>query len=192
MLVDDALSVIDASGVQRVIPVALSHAGWVAIELRRRLSLRVEKIVLLDWIVQQAPPPFLDALQALQDPARWRQVRDQLFSMWLHGVDIPELTRYVLEDMGSYPFEMWARAGREIASAYVAAGSPLQVLAEIDPPVPVLHLYAQPEDPAYLAAQHSFSLAHPWFRASKVQGRSHFAMLEAPGEMAAAIEQFSA
>lgn len=31
--------------------------------------------------------------------------------------------------------------------------SPLQALATLDPPAPVLHVYAQPEDPGYLAAQ---------------------------------------
>ena len=41
----DALSVIQASGAQSVIPVAQAHGGWVAIELRRRLGHRVPKIV---------------------------------------------------------------------------------------------------------------------------------------------------
>lgn len=36
---------------------------------------------------------------------------------------------------------------REIGVAYAKAGSPLQALANLDPPVPVLHLYAQPDDP---------------------------------------------
>src|SRR4051794_19757971 len=31
-LVEHALAVIDASGAEQIIPVALSHAGWVAIE----------------------------------------------------------------------------------------------------------------------------------------------------------------
>jgi pimeloyl-ACP methyl ester carboxylesterase len=191
-LVDDALSVIEASGAERVVPVALSHAGWVAIELRRRLGPRVSKLILLDWIILGAPPPFLGALQSLQDPTQWQQTRDQLFSMWLHGLDIPELTRYVREDMGSYPFEMWARAGREISSAYAKAGSPLQALATLDPPVPVLHLFAQPDDPGYLAAQQSFGATHPWFQVRNVQARSHFPLIEAPEEIATAIERFVA
>lgn len=191
-LVGDALSVIEASGAERVVPVALSHAGWAAIELRRRLGPRISRLVLLDWLILEAPPPFLGALQSLQDPTQWQLTREQLFSMWLDGLDIPELTRYVREDMGSYPFEMWARAGREISSAYAKAGSPLQALATLDPPVPVLHLYAQPDDPGYLAAQESFSAAHPWFRVRRVQGRSHFPMIEAPDEVATAIERFVA
>jgi pimeloyl-ACP methyl ester carboxylesterase len=160
-LVDDALAVIAASGVERFVPVALSHAGWVAIELRRRLGLQVPKLVLLDWIVSEAPAPFLAALQGLADPTAWERTREQLFSMWLRGLEIPALTRYVREDMGSYPSAMWARAGREIARAYAQASSPLQALAQLDPPAPVLHLYAQPDDAEYLAAQLAFQTAHP-------------------------------
>lgn len=111
-LVDDALAVIEASQAEEVVPVALSHAGWVAIELRRRLAARIPKVVLLDWIVLEAPLPFLGALRSLQDPAQFEQTREQLFAMWLQGLDIPKLAHYVREDMGSYPFEMWARAGR--------------------------------------------------------------------------------
>lgn len=96
------------------------------------------------------------------------------------------------EDMGSYPFEMWARAGREISAAYAKAGSPLQALANLDPRVPALHLYAQPNDPAYLAAQQSFSIAHPWFQASRLEARSHFPMYEVADEMALAIGKFVA
>ncbi len=191
-LVDDALAVIEASQAGQVVPVALSHAGWVAIELRRRLGARIPGLVLLDWIVLDAPPPFLGALRSLQDPAQWQQARDQLFSMWLQGLDLPALTRYVREDMGSYPFAMWARAGREIGAAYARAGSPLRALASLDPPVPVLHLYAQPEDPGYLAAQQSFAAAHPWFQVAKPDARSHFPMYEVQDEMAATIERFVA
>ena len=191
-LADDALAVIEASQVQQAVPVALSHAGWIAIELRRRLGSRIPKLVLLDWIVLDAPPPFLGALQSLQDPAQWRQTREQLFSMWLHGPDLPALTDYVRDDMGSYPFEMWARAGREIGAAYAKAGNPLHALASLNPPVPVLHLYAQPDDPGYLAAQRSFSAAHPWYQTSKLEAHSHFPMYEVPDEMAMAIERFVA
>lgn len=191
-LVDDALAVIEASGVERVVPVALSHAGWVAIELRRKLSLCVSKLVLLDWIILEAPPAFLAVLQSLQDPTQWQQTREQLFSMWLHGLRIPELTRYVRKEMGSYPFEMWSRAGREISSAYARSKSPLQTLAALDPPVPVLHIYSQPDDPGYLAAQQRFGVAHTWFQVRKVQARSHFPIMEAPDEIATLIDRFIA
>jgi pimeloyl-ACP methyl ester carboxylesterase len=191
-LVLDALAVIQASGAREVIPVALSHAGWVALELRRRLGARVPKLVLLDWIVLEAPPPFLQALAGMQSPARWRATVDAIFGLWLHGVDNAKVSRFVREGMGSYGFDMWSRAAREITAAYAKAGSPLKALAALDPPAPVLHLYAQPEDPAYLAAQQQFAAEHPWFQVSKLDARTHFPMFEVPADMAAVIGSFVA
>ncbi|HSW11659.1 MAG TPA: alpha/beta hydrolase [Solimonas sp.] len=191
-LVDDALAVIAASGARHIIPVATAHAGWVAIELRRRLADRVPKLVLVDWIVTDPPPPFLGALAAMQDPAQALQVRDGLFAMWTEGVEHAGVLRFVREDMGSYPAAMWSRAAREIAAAYSREGSPLQALAALAPPPPVLHLYAQPADPAYLAAQESFAAEHRWFAVHKLDARSHFPAIEVPGQMQGPIERFVA
>lgn len=188
--VEDALVVIKASGARKIVPVALAHAGWVAIELRRRLKERIQKLVLLDWIILEAPPPFLEALKGMQSPDHWRKTVERIFDLWLHGVDNPALSRFVREEMGAYGFEMWARAAREISAAYAKAGSPLQALSLLKPPVPVLHLYAQPEDAGYLAAQQSFAASHAWFHVRKMNARSHFPMFEIPGEMALAIEPF--
>src|SRR5437899_625195 len=77
-LIDDAMDVIQESGAQSVVPIALAHAGWVAIELRRRLGERIPAIVLVDWLVLDPPPPFLGALACLQDPGTWKSTRDQL------------------------------------------------------------------------------------------------------------------
>ena len=87
---------------------ATAHSGWVALELRRRLGSRIPKLVLLDWIILQAPAPFVGALQAFQDPVQWEPAREQLFSLWLEGVDNPEVILFVREEMGAYGFEMWA------------------------------------------------------------------------------------
>ncbi len=189
-LVEDTLSVIEVSGATQVVPVALSHAGWVAIELRRRLGKRIAKLVLLDWIVTAGPPNMMQVLQGLQSPSEWERTRDALFEGWLNGVEVPALTRYVREDMGSYGFDMWARAGREIAAAYANYGSPMNIMAPLGESMPVLHLYAQPDDPAYLARQQAFSEKHPWFQVRKLVARSHFPMLEVPDEIAQAIEDF--
>jgi pimeloyl-ACP methyl ester carboxylesterase len=189
-LVEDALAVIQASGAQQVVPVAHAHAGWVAIELRRRLGALIPKLVLLDWLILEAPPPFLEALQGMQSPAQWQQTVEQIFSLWLHGVDDPKLIRFVREEMGAYGFAMWSRAAREIGTAYAQAGSPLQALAALETAVPVLHLYAQPEDSGYLTAQQSFAAVHPWFSVHKLHACSHFPMLEVPDEMAVALEGF--
>ncbi|MCL6623589.1 MAG: hypothetical protein K6T17_03100 [Fimbriimonadales bacterium] len=58
------------------------------------------------------------------------------------------------------------------------------------PRVLVLHLYAQPDDSGYLAAQQPFANTHPWFQVLKLEARGHFPMYEVPGEMAMAIERF--
>lgn len=189
-LVEDALAVINASGVTQVVPVSLSHAGWVAIELRRRLGELVPKMVLIDWIVLDPPTPFLSALRALQDQIHWEEARKRLFSAWLEGVSNPDLSNFVLHEMGGFGFDMWARAGREIAAAYEKNGNPLRALAALPQPPPALHIYAQPADPVYWQAQQSFAESHPWFASHRVNALSHFPMFERPQEIAGEIEKF--
>lgn len=189
--VDDAAAVMAAEGAPPFIPVATAHAGWVAIELRRRLGpARVPALVLLDWIVSEGPPPFMEGLKALQTADHWREARDGLFGMWLHGVTDPTIARFVGEDMGSYGREMWARAAREISGAYAREGSPLKALEALAPPPPTLHAFAQPPDPAYLAMQQAFAAEHPWFRVRKLSAASHFPTLEVPSAVAAEIDAF--
>lgn len=190
-LVEDALAVIEASRANRVVPVALAHSGWVAIELRRRLEDRIPKIVLIDWIVFEAPPPFLEVLKGMQSPDNWPHTVDRIFSQWLHGVDNTRLARFVLKEMGSYGFEMWARAAREIGAAYARHGSPLKALSNLNPHVPVLHLYAQPDDAEYLKAQQSFAASNPWFQVQKLEAQSHFPIFEVAEEMAKTITEFT-
>src|SRR5215216_1734735 len=151
-MVEGALTVIRASGAQRVVPVAQAHAGWVAIELRRRLGERTPSLVLTSFLVLEPPPPFLAAMDALQDPGRWQEARERVFATWLEGVSNSDVIRFVREVMSSYGFEMWARAGREITAAYARYGTPLKALAALDPPVPTLHLYGQPPEQGYLPA----------------------------------------
>lgn len=189
--VEDALAVIGASGATSIIPVATAHAGWVAIELRRRLGPLIPRLVLIDWIVTEAPPPFLAGLAAMQDPATFRPALDGLFASWLEGVHHEGVARFVRDDMATYPFEMWRRAGREITAAYARHGSPFAALRALDPPAPTLHLYAQPPAPAYLAVQRAFAESHPWFQVTHLDARSHFPTIEVPEAVGAAIRAFA-
>jgi pimeloyl-ACP methyl ester carboxylesterase len=189
-LVSDAVAVVEAARVKRFIPVATAHAGWVAIELRKRLGAeKVPAIVLVDWMVTGAPPGFLDGLRAMEDEARWSAVRASLFERWTTGVSDPSVHAFVKE-MGKFGFDMWARAGREIGAAFRKNESPLAVLAQMTPPCPTLHLYAQPDDPGFRSAQESFAKEHPWFQVEKLEARSHFPTLEVPGAVAKAIAGF--
>jgi pimeloyl-ACP methyl ester carboxylesterase len=189
-VVDDVLRVIDEAQVDQVVPVGLSHAGWIAIEVRRRLGpQRVPALVLLDWMVLGTPPGFTDALAGLQQRWAWEHVRAGLFDMWTSGIEVPALHQYVAS-MGSYGFRHWSRAGREIAAAFTAEGSPLAALSTLDVACPTLHLYAQPADDALLAAQQGFAAQHPWFHVHRLDARSHFPMFETPDALAGAIEEF--
>jgi pimeloyl-ACP methyl ester carboxylesterase len=188
-VVDALVDLVLDAGLERVVPVGLSHAGWAAIELRRRLGAeRVPGVVLLDWMVLGTPPGFADALAGLQGPA-WAEVRRELQAMWSTGVDVPALHDYVAS-MGAYGATHWSRAGREIAASFAAAPVPLDVLAALQP-CPTLHLYAQPATDDHLAAQREYAAEHPWFSVCRVDARSHFPMFEVPDQLAAAIEAFT-
>ena len=187
------MGLIDELDLDQVMPVALSHAGWIALEIRRRLGPdRVPALVLIDWMPLGPPPEFMEALAALQDLNHWTVVRDQLFRLWGEGVTDPAVTGY-LGSMAGYGFDMWARAGREISRGFATDTTPLAALsglASTGAPCPTLHLFAQPEDPQFLAAQQDFAASHPWFHVRRITAHSHFPCLERPDDTAAAIRTF--
>jgi pimeloyl-ACP methyl ester carboxylesterase len=192
-MVADALGVIEAAGIEQVVPVAASHSGWVAIELLRRLGpQRVPGIVHMDWMVIEPSEPYMALLHAMATPEGWTEARETLFTIWRAGSDAPEI-RAVIDAMRDQDGEMWMRSGREISAAYGRNGSPLQTYERMDPPpAGVLHLYGQPEAPAFYEAQQEFAEQHPWFRVERLAAQTHFAMVETANEAAAAIEAFVA
>ena len=192
-MVTDALGVIEAARVEQVVPVAASHSGWVAIELRRRLGPeRVPKIVHMDWMVIQPSEPYMALLHAMETPGGWTEARETLFTIWRAGSDAPE-TGAVIDVMREQDGEMWMRSGREISGAYERNSSPLETYERMAPPPGgVLHVYGQPETPSFFDAQQEFAARNPWFRVERVPAKTHFAMVETPAEAAAAIEGFVA
>lgn len=190
-MVSDALGVIEDAGFEHVVPVAASHSGWIAIELRRRLGAkRVPNVVHMDWMVVEPSERYMDVIRMLQSPETWPQARDALFTIWRAGVDSEAIER-VIGAMREQGADMWMRSGREIAGAYERNGSPLAAYERLDPaPTHVLHVYGQPEDPEYLRVQREFAAGHPWFRVQTVPARTHFAMVETAEEAAEAIEAF--
>lgn len=192
-LADDAESVIVDARAGTVVPVSIAHAGWIAIELRRRLGPdRVPAIVLLDWMVLGAPPPFLQALATMSDPATTRSVVDHISEMWEAGLDLPDLSSYVAS-MVAFPDAMWARAAQAIGGAFGEHPVPLEALGAIDTTAtPTIHLYAQPDDPGFQSAQSAYADAHPWFSVERLEAASHFPMFETPDRIADGIQRFLA
>lgn len=188
-LLTDALRVIEAANVRTIVPVALAHAGWIAIELAGRLGKRVPRMVLVDWIVTPAPPPFLDALRGMQEQDRWEATVHGVFDMWLAGTDNQELTHFVRSEMGSYGFPMWSRGAREIAASYSAHGSPLAALSTL-PSRPVLHLFSDSYPPGFTDAQRTFADSNGWYSFETLPAKSHFPTFEVADRMAASILGF--
>jgi pimeloyl-ACP methyl ester carboxylesterase len=190
-LLEDVLAVADDAGVERFVPCAASHSGFVAIELRRRFPERVPMLVHVDWYVVPPPEPYRAVLEQLTTEDGWPEARDLLFGIWKAGVDDPAIDA-VVDPMRQHGADMWMRSGREIAAGYARVGSPADAWAALDPPARVLHAYGQPESPEFLAVQEELAAAHPWFTVHKLPGVTHFAMIETPAELAAAIEAFVA
>lgn len=191
-MTDDVAAVLDACGIGRFVPVANAHAGWVALDLARRFPGRVAGIVLIDWLILGAPPEFTAGLTAMANPATTRLAVDSLTGSWLAGnEDVPGLAGQV-SAMRQHDDEMWARASREITTAYAAHPEPLWAFAALPGVPPVRHLYAVPKDPSVLEAQRMFASAHPWFTVRRLDGaRTHFPMLEQPAELAADVTAFT-
>lgn len=187
-LVADARAVIDAAGLTRFVPVATAHAGFVAIELRRALGAKiVPGVVMLDWMVLGAPPPFLDALRTMHTEHAWQAVREGLFERWTTGVDNQDVLAFV-KRMGEYDFAMWSRAAREITAGFQRHPNPLAALELLG--CKALHAYAQPDEPAFHKAQQDYATAQPWFSVARITAKSHFPTIEAPDQVAGAIERF--
>ncbi len=185
-LVEDALTVVAAAGLQSFVVCSASHSGWVAIELRRQLGDRVRAIVHLDWMVTEPPPPFKELISELQSEQRWSHARDILLRTWQAGDERPEISE-AISVMAQQDAAMWMRSGREIEAAYRVHGSPLRALSELRSPPRVLHLYGQPASDEYLAAQEQFAAEHTWFTVRRNAVRTHFSMLEEPEQTASAI-----
>jgi len=190
-MIADALAVADAAGVETFVPCAASHSGFVAIELRRRRPARVPALVHVDWYVVPPPAPYRAVLEQLVTSDGWPVARDTLFTIWRGGVDTPEIDE-ALAVMDRHGADMWMRSGREILAGYARVGSPTSAWVSLEPTPPVLHAYGQPPAPEFLAAQQELAAANAWFDVVKLPGTSHFAMIETPDLVSAAILEFVA
>jgi pimeloyl-ACP methyl ester carboxylesterase len=190
----DAIAVIEDSGARSVIPYAQGQLPWVAVEVRRRLGERVPKMVVSSWPAittrgNPLAPGFLAAMEAVQDEARSRATVEKVVTMFVSGAPASVQT-LIRNQMLGYGYEMWSRAGREISAMFAQEGDPLTALSKLSPPMPVLHVYAQPPAPEYLSTQEAFAREHPWFSVRRLEAASQFPTLEVPDETAAVVREF--
>ncbi len=189
-LLQDALAVVADSGAQAVVPVAQAHAGWVAIDVRRRLGHLAPGLVVVDWIVSEAPQEFLASLEDISSDADRDYAIAALLQRWQAGVTDPALVD-LLADMGAASNEMWDRAAREIEGSYARYGSPLRALSRLEPPPPpVLHLVPSEASAYAVERQRAYEAEHHWYHAVGLQARSHFPLHEDPQRAADEIERF--
>jgi len=198
-VIREASKLIDLLGINEFVTVSVAHAGWLAVELRRRLVKRIPKMVFLEWIIIEPPQIFFETLEQMQQPERWRSARDTLFASW--SLSEPHLAKPFYEFMTNYDFDMWSRAGQEIGRSYREFGSALRVLQTLSPapkvlnlysPTQAAHLYARGDDSSYFEAQQSFAKNYPWFHFRRLSSKSHLPSVEVTKEVADAIESFTA
>ncbi|TDD41264.1 alpha/beta hydrolase [Saccharopolyspora elongata] len=177
----DAIAVLDSLGVDRFLPVSTSHGGWANIELADRVgATRVPSLIVIDWIMTPASPEFVASLKASGDPDGWRQDRQDLFDIWLNDSSNELVRNHLDNEMAAFDHEMWDRSCRVIAEAYETWGSPLPRMAAMRENRPIKHLFSQPTDPSYEAAQAHFHEEHPWFSHRNLRGETHFPTLDSP------------
>ena len=193
-LYEDAIAVLKADGAETFVPVTMSHSGWVGILLRKNFGPeKVPALVHTDWIVLPPPPEYMGLVHALGDPNGWASARDILAHIWLEGVENEGVIRFVKDEMVGYPEVIWLRSGRVIGECLQENGSAVEALAKLDPPAPTLHIYSQPKDPGYKAAQEQFGQANPWYGIHVLEGaKSHFPTFEVSDEIASTIDTFIA
>ena len=124
-VVDALVATIDALGIDTVVPVGLSHAGWAAIELRRRLG------------AERVPGRGADGLDGARHAARLRRrprrpavagvgrrARRAHLDVARRSPHPGPAPTYVAA-MKTYGQRHWSRAGREIAATFAAQPVPL-------------------------------------------------------------------
>ncbi|HEX2258339.1 MAG TPA: alpha/beta hydrolase [Actinomycetota bacterium] len=189
-MTEDALAVLAASGAERFVGITAGHAGWVGLNLRRRTGRRMVGLVAVSWMVLGAPPTFMEALKQLRQEDRWEAVRDSLLEMWRGEGSNPDVDEQIAR-MSRCGQENWMRAGREIAAAFARYGSPIAALSALHPPLPTLHIYAQPTDPSGVQAQREWARTEPWFEVQRIEAHSHFPQFELREHVAELIKSFA-
>ncbi|MBF6420919.1 alpha/beta fold hydrolase [Nocardia farcinica] len=179
--VSDTIGLLDALEVERFVPLSHAHGGWAAMDIADTLGAdRVPALLLMDLIMTPPPPEFAAGLRALQDERTWRAAQRGLLDSWLAGSTDQAVLDHVRYEAGGHGFDMWARSGRVIETAYATWGSPMGRLDKFTEPRPVRHIYSHPESAEYDAVHAEFRRTHPWFSYTRLDGHTHFPGIELP------------
>ena len=190
----DALAVIADSGARSPwCRWRLAHAGWVGIELRRRLGhahtrprgrgldrergaggVSARRSRTCAWTptgTTQSPPCCSSGRPA--SPTRTSPA--------------------FLADMGAASGEMWDRAAREIEGSYARHGSPLRALSLLEHAGRRSCIWCRRRATrARFERDRAYTAEHHWYHAAELPARSHFPLFEAPRQAADEIERFAA
>ncbi|MCR8644498.1 alpha/beta hydrolase [Paenibacillus sp. N1-5-1-14] len=187
----DVIAVLDALGIDQVIPVSTSHGGWANIELCERLgTARVPRSIVIDWIMIEASEGFIHDLQVSQTEVHWVQGRQNLFDLWLGVSHNEAISNHLNKEMAAFGYDMWSRSCRVIENAYKKWGSPLKRMAALTEKRPIIHVYSQAPVEGYEEMQDQFISEHLWFGYRHINGQTHFPTLESPQETAHEISNF--
>lgn len=188
-MVDSVEAVLAKAGARRVVPVTLSHGGWVAHDLHVRNPALVPGIVLVNWLVFPPPAGFSASIRELLDPERWQEGRRKLNEGWLSKAprEVVEREMAVKE---RYGYEMYARAAREISGAYQSHGSPLDAFARLASPPRVLFLHGNLGSDVLQETLDAYAQRHPWFTARPLRAGTYIPTYDAPAETAEIVEAF--
>lgn len=189
---EDVLDLAEKLDLETFVPISTSHGGWALLETLARTDVSVvPRALVIDWIMSPPPPDFADNLSDLKRPDRWLVGVQDLFNFWLpDGVDQEAVAHHMREEMASFGYDMWARSGRVIETAYATHGSPLNRMKLVSDGRAIKHIYSQPTGSEYDALQDAFAVDNPWFSRHRIPGKTHFPTLESPDVVTELITEF--
>ncbi|KAF9882855.1 hypothetical protein FE257_004941 [Aspergillus nanangensis] len=189
--VADYVALLDALDIPTFIALSHSHGGWAAMQVAQTLGTqRVPAVLLLDLIMTEAPPPFIESLKAIQDESRWRPALASLMQGWGASTSNARFREARWKYSGRFGFDMWSRGCHEVERAYETWGSPMKRMEAIKEPPLIRHLFSHPKYPAYVELHEDFQLKHPhWFSFVRLPGDTHFPGIELPESVALALKE---
>ncbi|EER28069.1 hypothetical protein D8B26_006727 [Coccidioides posadasii str. Silveira] len=180
--VKDYLALLEELEVGKFVAISHSHGGWAAMQVAQTLGKeRVPAVLLLDLIMTEAPPEFVNTLKAIQNKETWRAALFGLIAAWEANTSNHKWRESRIKNAGGHGFDMWARGCREVERAYATWGSPMKRMEAMPDPPLLRHVFSHPKQPGYVELHEQFQGKHAeWFSFVKLSGETHFPAIELP------------